>query len=193
MISALWWAAMWAKSMFHSLCRAKSRTRQCPYTTIFEQKGEPKRGIEPGSFRLPAERRDSATTAEGSLNKCLQVGGYSCSVSSCYRWRAPISSVTSALFVFIVSRVGSVHSFFLNVTKHGLQRCLRGMCVIMREHLSTSTFLWILILSVGNLEKDTFTDRTLEKFAESDTCTWLCLRSPYVSTCTCVWVLVTCN
>ena len=31
-------------------------TRQCPQTTTFEEKGEPKPGIEPKSFRLPAYR-----------------------------------------------------------------------------------------------------------------------------------------
>ena len=31
-------------------------TSQCPQITIFEEKGEPKRGVEPASFRLPAER-----------------------------------------------------------------------------------------------------------------------------------------
>ena len=30
--------------------------RQCPQTTTFEEKGEPKPGIEPRSFRLPAYR-----------------------------------------------------------------------------------------------------------------------------------------
>ena len=30
-------------------------TRQCPQITNVEEKGEPKRGNEPASFRLPAE------------------------------------------------------------------------------------------------------------------------------------------
>ena len=29
---------------------------KCPYITFLEEKGEPKRGIEPASFHLPAER-----------------------------------------------------------------------------------------------------------------------------------------
>ena len=28
--------------------------KQCPQITIFEERGEPKRGVEPASFRLPA-------------------------------------------------------------------------------------------------------------------------------------------
>ena len=40
--SALRWAAMRAILMFHMIVRDKI-TRQCPQTTTFEQKGEPKR------------------------------------------------------------------------------------------------------------------------------------------------------
>ena len=55
MISALRWAAMWAVLMFHSLCWAKSRD-SVHKSQFLKEKGEPKRGVEPASFRLPAER-----------------------------------------------------------------------------------------------------------------------------------------
>ena len=42
MIPALRWAAMRAILMFHD-CEGQSLDRQCPQTTNFEEKGEPKR------------------------------------------------------------------------------------------------------------------------------------------------------
>ena len=54
MTRALRWAAMRATLMFQYEVRDKV-TRQCPQTTtFFEEKGEPKLGIEPRSFRIPA-------------------------------------------------------------------------------------------------------------------------------------------
>ena len=41
MTSALRWASMRAILMFHS-CEGQTVTRQCPQTTAFEEKGEPK-------------------------------------------------------------------------------------------------------------------------------------------------------
>ena len=41
MTPALRWAAMRAILMFHN-CEGQNHTRQCPQTTTFEEKGEPK-------------------------------------------------------------------------------------------------------------------------------------------------------
>ena len=43
MTHALRWVAMRAILKFHKLRGTKSQLRQCPQTTIFEEKGEPKR------------------------------------------------------------------------------------------------------------------------------------------------------
>ena len=68
MISALRWASDVSHFNVSSIVQGKV-TRQCPSITIFEEKGEPKRGVEPASFRLPAERlttRPSRLTTEQS-------------------------------------------------------------------------------------------------------------------------------
>ena len=55
MISALRWAS--DVSHFNvSLIEQGKVTRQCPLITMFEEKGEPKPGVEPASVRLPTER-----------------------------------------------------------------------------------------------------------------------------------------
>ena len=40
--------------------------------TIFEEKGEPKRGVEPASFRLPAERLDHQAKPAQSQGPVLE-------------------------------------------------------------------------------------------------------------------------
>ena len=56
MIPALKWAAIWVIFNVSFIVPGKV-TRQCPQITMFEEKGdEPKRGVEPASFRrLEAE------------------------------------------------------------------------------------------------------------------------------------------
>ena len=55
MTSALRWAAMRAILMFQYEVMDKV-TRQCPQTTTFLKRKESRSGIEPRSFRLPAQR-----------------------------------------------------------------------------------------------------------------------------------------
>ena len=55
MTYALRWAAMRAILMFQKEAMDKA-TRQCPKTTTFLKRKESRSGIEPRSFRLPAER-----------------------------------------------------------------------------------------------------------------------------------------
>ena len=56
MISALRWASDVSHFNVSLIVQQGKVTRQCPSTTIFEETGEPKRGVEPASYRLPAER-----------------------------------------------------------------------------------------------------------------------------------------
>ena len=66
MISALRWAS--EVSHFNvSLILQGKVTGQCPSITIFEENGEPKRGVEPASFHLPADR----LTTRPSLLTCV--------------------------------------------------------------------------------------------------------------------------
>ena len=53
MTSALRWAAMRAILMFQKEVMDKD-TRQCPQTTAFLKRKESRSGVEPRSFRLPA-------------------------------------------------------------------------------------------------------------------------------------------
>ena len=55
MVPALRWAPMRAILMFQQEVTDKV-TRQCPQTTTFLKREESRSGIEPRSFRLPAQR-----------------------------------------------------------------------------------------------------------------------------------------